>query len=698
MKRLKADDAAFSVYHILYYPLFDALFPSENGSISPSDASITKALTVQENLAGTPYKLTRRSLTSLALAYDRLEMAGLSGLLIDPAADVRSFVPESGKPLYPDFPSQVLAMSEEDFRKDQVRHYASTYGVELLSSVLGVPLEVGEGWRPQGTTEKRHKDETLVEKQLLDIVLSPRQMLNFVEKDVARPARMHPAACNLLVGLISRLPDERLPRFAFHENMMEVMTEASRKGSRALYDTLSAVAQHPGDIFKSILWLREKHGKAHLTTAQKKGFCRAIEQYDRLQIAQNLADLSKSGLEAAYMLSPARFGGERLRYAIEAVRSKEVRSFNSNLELAWKDPTLMAGDLVRCYAHRPGVLLRSATRLIKAGVNPNLITEALLDHVDSLSVVTLVSLASQDGMRVRSLVYDPFLKQGVKIGRHLYVDPEVWPQFQQVVKPLLARKLSLLDTPLSGRRVYVAPTPFSLEGSVIIPNEVGQTDDTYPPTGMAYDLPADKTLRFFTSWNDQERNDIDVDAHFFVCYQDGSKRHLGWNAAYSFDGLVTSGDVTVATNSAEYLDIDMAEALSNGVESIVLVLHIYNGYENWEDIEACFSGALVVGDTEPDAELYNSENILFHDDIDGEGTVITPAYVDIPRHFVRILRGEDAHDTWCNLDTFLGMLFEGQGVQRVQSLDDADCIITVGRDDTDYHKDTYCLIDEHFFL
>ena len=39
-------------------------------------------------------------------------------------------------------------MDEATFRYNQVMHYFSTYGVELIAGMLGLDVSVGQGWMP----------------------------------------------------------------------------------------------------------------------------------------------------------------------------------------------------------------------------------------------------------------------------------------------------------------------------------------------------------------------------------------------------------------------------------------------------------------------------------------------------------------------------------------------------------------------
>ena len=78
---------------------------------------------------------------------------------------VKEFQPDiSANPMYPNFPRQVLEMSELEFRTNQLMHYLSTYGLESMLDV-----KVVEGWLP--TTEhvmEREEDTQVIKLKVLD--------------------------------------------------------------------------------------------------------------------------------------------------------------------------------------------------------------------------------------------------------------------------------------------------------------------------------------------------------------------------------------------------------------------------------------------------------------------------------------------------------------------------------------------------
>ena len=722
MSAVTANKNAFEAYNILYYPMLGSkgMFNVSEDTFNvavPAEEDWTYALTIQENLIGSPYRLTQRAVVALAKLHrvlsDVMGAAGayaLAALLPDPAKDVCSFMPPANQwtAMYPGFPAQVLEMSEDDFRLDQIRHYASTYGVELISAALGTPVEVGEGWLPphgEGEVAEQEKNEDVPE-HLLDVALCVEQAAVILDAAFARPSRMPVAALRFAVDLADSgyFPG----KIAFHENMMGLIWNTTAKGSRAQSDVLVKLSQHPGDILKSVLYCAQANGTKHLTTAQKKAHCRAMEHFDADTIARNIVDNGSATRRAANLLSAKRFAGDHLKDAIADVESGQVKSWNSELETLWGEykaapSERTAKKLLSKYAQRPGVLLRSLTRLVDAGVPERDIAQVLEAQADDLSMATLVTIQTvMTGLDVASTpdwagrVVDEAELERLN-SRH-----DVFVKVAKTTLPILADKMAKLITPIRNKKVYVDPCGFSLTGSVVLPNLQGDaTSGAYPPAGMAYQLPDKGVLRFFTFWDDRTRR-TDVDIHFHASVEeDGTERpvSVGWNSNYKTNGMVTSGDITTSHDSAEYLDLDLGVATESGVKTVFQQAHIYAGAANWSDIPTCFSGAMLVGTCgeEVAADLYRADNIVFHDDMNGEGRQCNYAMIDVPNRFVRILRGARVpfKNNIFTLDVFIKLLAHSQNAEIVEDLDQADVVLAVGRSDDNA---AVSLIDNGFFV
>ena len=552
----------------------------------------------------------------------------------------------------------------------------------------------------------------------------------------------------------------RFPKVAFHENMMELIRVAGEGSSGLLERVAVGLAQHPGDLLKATLYLVKARGKqAHLATRQKKGLCRAFEHFSVMSIAHNIADAGKKERHATNYLSVERFAGPNLTRACELVWSGQVVSWAARLEQLWaaveeaktpepepepvevalsshktplpsrildKFAKLMKHDepektaevpekpeapeepepeqsdelrqaweaLLAHYDTRPGLLFRSLSRLAKHGCPEDLLRTVVLDNVGGYSLPTLVrtlTIMSEEAPQYRAVLKGYANWEIEKKGEEEPIEVVV-----NLMRELLIPRMRLLETPLKSKSVYLDTQGISLVGSILMPNDTGNTGTAWPPVGMAYDLPDDQTVRFFTFWDERSYR-VDVDLHFIGIRKNGEQLSVGWNSRYSGSGMVTSGDITSSHDSVEYLDANMGEARKYGAYLVLQMQHIFSGALRWENISTCYSGAMVVKETGANVAIYNPENLLFRDDLTGSGTRLAYAVVNFPNHYVRIMRGADLPlgDVGFALGDYLAALFEAQDVTLVATPEEAEVRVCVGRSDD---PTVVSLFDEGFYL
>ncbi|MDO5119307.1 MAG: hypothetical protein Q4D48_04415 [Coriobacteriales bacterium] len=358
------------------------------------------------------------------------------------------------------------------------------------------------------------------------------------------------------------------------------------------------------------------------------------------------------------------------------------------LQLAWE-------ALLAHYGKRPGMLFRSLTRLAKHGCPKDLLRPIVMENVGSYSLPTLVrtiTIMSETSPQFH-LVQGGYASWTIEPVTEEEQSSKV---VSEIMRELLVPRLRMIDTPLKGKSVHLDTQGISLVGSILMPNDTGDTGTAWPPVGMAYDLPDDQIVRFFTFW-DERRNRVDVDLHFIGITTKGERLNIGWNSNFKNDSMVTSGDVTTSTNSVEYLDAHMGKARKSEVYLVVQVQHIYAGATRWEDITTCFSGALAVKNTGAAVSQYNAQNLLFRDDLSGKGTRLPYAIVNFPNHYVRIMRGAKLPigDVDFTLGDYLAALLEAQECTLAATPDEADVCVCVGRSDD---PTVISLFDEGFYL
>lgn len=122
-----------------------------------TDENLTRAMTLNENLKGFGWTLAPK---------DIVWCAKYPEVMPELYKQIKELTPQvTADPMYPDFPNQVMEMSEAQFRFDQLLHYFSTYGIEALTGT-----EVSRGWLPPAEkTDKVKEDKTLLRAKTLEL-------------------------------------------------------------------------------------------------------------------------------------------------------------------------------------------------------------------------------------------------------------------------------------------------------------------------------------------------------------------------------------------------------------------------------------------------------------------------------------------------------------------------------------------------
>ena len=639
-------------------------------------AAYRMALTADARLADYGYRLDERSLMTLAHLY-------AAGAFCDPVAVVAELRPTpNAKPMYPDFPTQVMSMDEATYRLHQGMHYLSTYGVESLGAALGLSTEVAEGWMPDAAeTEKTKGDGALLEARVLGLAFSLDEAARAVWQHlVYRNERMTDSDVRLTMAL--PVPSDAAgDKIVFHENAL-ILLKQTLVGTKesSVEDFVRRArhfAAHPGDVVKFIVFLREHMPRdKHFPTSWRRRLVALLESYSEQSLEENLTLNRERSLRALEFVSYNRFSRSTgHRAVVDGLRDGELRSWASKKEEAY-----LCGDseaIVRVLSERPGVMLREVVRMLRVGVPAGTIEAALRDA--KLSLATLLNVTAKLGVPYEvarrtwrgeppedAKALDPVKEQAIR------------DEAQGIVHGLLRMRLSALQTPLRGRRVLLDSQDYDLAHSYVLTNVARGTSSYFAP-GMAMGMPeAARRVRLFVFWDDRSRR-IDLDLHGTT----DSGVHVGWNGAFDQSGLTMSGDVTHSKNAAEYLDVNLAKAQKAGVSYVRLTLDFFNGL-SFADIAEAFTGLLVVDKVKPDYKLYQSENVLMRNDLSEVcQKSITLCLVDVRnRCVVPLMGGEVPYGSSYTARELLKDLLAAQGATLVASADELDetgVRVTVGK-------------------
>lgn len=654
------------------------LFVISDGETALTDESMVKAVTLNENLRSLGFQLKPKDLVRIA------KNASLDTFWKDFQALVVTDI--KAKPMYPDFPQQVMDIDEAEFRFHQVCHYFSTYGLEELFG-----CEVRKGWRPNvRETEKTESEAALIPAKTIGLITESEKYLVPVKQILAKRERMTIPESEIVVAAAAHLSAEDLAGLdvPFKENLIELFRHVmdSNLETDVKIATLHALCQHTGDVWKCLEFYISKYHRYKLTTSQKRTIVKLFETYPVEDFRANLIISNKNARRIVTLLEFLSFNNfvrsEGHRKAVDDLRNGKLFSWNSVAQFL-----IACGDAkaVSFIGKRPGILLRMVNELVSKGFDPEEIQETLVMNASKLSTQTLVSALT------------------FFTAEHKNRDEKTTVTVGNILSVVLYGKLHEIETPLKGRKVFLDPGMICLERSVFAKSEEGG----YIRSGMTVRIPETiQNLRFFCYWNDERR--VDIDLHAYGKYLDGTPLHIGWNANFRTEDaagkseVVFSGDLT-ESDSAEYIDLNMG---AKDIDSVSFDITSYTR-QRFAAIDTVYTGVMAVNARGEDVRLYDPKQCLFTHELRGNTTDIKYGRIDVQNRLFTInalsidenlARGSGNEKKLLSrftIATYLDYLFRAQDVTLVDTPDEAEIILSTEKAEA---ENGISLTDNNYFM
>lgn len=646
-----------------------------------TNESLVKAMTINEELINLGYTLSPKGILMLANSPSIEHFLDLFKTRIGSV---------DAAPMYPNFPSQVMAMDEAVFRFHQLLHYMSTYGVELMTGQA-----VSKGWMPDvESTAKVRPDDNLLMAKVIELIDENDKYLIPYERILGKTERVDDKERVILESCVKNMNISALSstEVKFKENLIPIFETIWTMDfpSSTKLAHLHMICQHTGDVLKCLAYFLHE-SKYRLHTSQKRLAVKLFESYPIEDFSENIIRSGKERENALRVLRYTDFNeyarNKQFIEAVRALRNDELKSWEGKVKalVSAHDPSALA-----VYATRPGIMLRHLTYLLRNGYSAEDIEVALGEKAGQLKTQTIMSLINHFG---RECIRRDTMKKNFKPAELLSDEPYVmYDMLKFILKQnLFAKKINL------GKKVYIDEVGYDFGQSMVDTEK--SSEGGYIRSGIAYQIPnAARRIRFFIYWNDEEK--VDVDLHSRLVAKNGGPIDIGWNARYVDDFAVFSGDIT-HSDAAEYIDIDLDKA-ADKVARVNTTICLYSGKDSFREIETCFVGAMAVSNIGEDVKLYDPKNCFFSHNITGDYFQLKYAYIDVENRTIIFIgkKCEDKYDSegYINpfpLKDYLDMLFKAQGIQRVFSPDDADTILVMGKPSKDKEVS---LIDNNFFM
>lgn len=587
------------------------LVPKIHGT---ADATDPRAMTLQAEVMRLGFILSKDLVEALSLLNDdrfeqlyRQVVKTLRGLVGD---DVKY------KPMYPNFPQQVMEASDIELFFNAICHYWSL-GTWMPEYEETERLSVYEKTTFKTLTLGSEEDVAAILAQILganaSVTDKDKEIVTFLMKSYTEQ--------QLVAAMPASIP--------FKENLCTFVADCLDKNLSALG---MAALKTATDVLRVATHL--SGGDVSLAANTKfKSFKRSVRRVlvERLNEIVNDDDLFRHDgkwKRLAHALHAGEFtkSAPKAVAAISRLRDSDYKhaSFDSKVEAAIqaKDST----KLVELLSQRPGMFARRLDHLLRLfTIRPaNKIANAFLEIADRVDTRVLMQLFGHFKTRHNIVTQRLVFPKG-SVAKATLLKSELPALTEKRVDSLLEGIQTVLEArfaklPTLGK-VFIdpvledCPVPLSLRSASDGLEVVGR--------GTRFQLSDKDTLRLFIYWKGE---DIDLSVSAF----DKDFKPMFDIAYYNLkegDGC-HSGDITSAPQgAAEFIDLRMSKMLAAGVRYIAMQVHVFRG-PDFADHEICYAGWMTREKPDRNA-IYDPKTVEQKVTLTAKGKTAVPVIFDL---------------------------------------------------------------------
>lgn len=521
------------------------------------------------------------------------------------------------RPMYPNFPEQVMELSEARLYLNAIFHY--------LTNLLP-------------TYEKKARPPLLEATDLKVIELGSREDFENIFRQLARAkSSLSPEDKKDLTWFVAQyrddiarlLPDE----IPIKENLATIGAQLIRYTSLAkavLVDKVKTAT----DVLRLAVALSD--GDVSLAEPTKFGKFRRSERKLLLSWLEGCPNVTEDMLRwkerwkrLGERLHPGDYSDQlpKTFRAFTILRENETfTTFNGRIERCLLDRDT-AGAL-SLLEGRPGDLSRRLDHLLRSGNNSEMVLKSFRDGVDRVATPVLLQVLTHFNGRMRPRSLRTFFPKG-EVAKVYAITNRLPP----LPDPLSEEVAAICEQALVARfaklpplgKCYLDPAlsnylvPFSQRSASKALRTLVR--------GSRLPLPDTRVVRFFLWWkNGSSRTDIDLSAALF----DGEFKYVDVVSYYNLKnfGGHHSGDIVDAPKgAAELIDLDIQRTIAGGARYVVMSLNSFTS-QPYCDLPECFAGWMARTHANS-GEIFEPRTVQDRVDVSSDTRICIPAVVDL---------------------------------------------------------------------
>ncbi len=532
------------------------------------------------------------------------------------------------RPMYPNFPAQLMAASDLELYVNALAHYWGSF----VADVTGQPGYVILPGYP-----KADREPLTEEVRLRVIDLGTQADFEAIFTRLAGSNASLPESDRaILAWFVERHGDDLLrllpPAIPQKETLAHLAGCLLRRTEptyllphlKTANDVLRiAVALSGGDVSLATPTRFRKFARR-----ERRFLLRALE--DCGEIAEDMLRRRGYWTRLGEILHPSEYKDRypKAHEAFDVLRNdRPFATSNSRVESALRGGDLAAAvDLLR---QRPGDFARRLDHILRLGGGPETVI-SFLGVAHRVATPVLVQVYHHFKTRPAGRPLRTFFPKGnvakvqVQEASLPPLAPDLTASVAEGVRDVLVgrfRSLPPLGRVWVDERLRSFLVPFALRSA-------GKSLRTVA-RGSRLDLPDGNTIRFFLWWtNGEQRTDIDLSAVLFAADWARLAALSYWNLREPAFGCYHSGDVVDAPHGAcEFIDLDTGAMRAGGVRYVAMCLNSFTR-QPYRELPECFAGWMA-RQSPRSGEVFEAHTVQDKVDLAGDTTVSVPVVIDL---------------------------------------------------------------------
>jgi hypothetical protein len=355
----------------------------------------------------------------------------------------------------------------------------------------------------------------------------------------------------------------------------------------------------------------------------------------KTNIAEEMVKWESRWLRLGEVLHPGEYANTfpRSAEAFKAIRNEKILTFNGKVEKSLRDGEIK--EAVDLLVTRPGEFARRLDHILRMSrpdTRIQVITKQFMKVAEDVSTNVLLQLFAHFNTRSQVATRSVFPKGNLaKI--HVVeeipagIDQRFCSAFANKIRGVLVERFSNLD---KLGKVYVDP---NLKG-YLVPFSQRSAAKALKTIVRGSQIPLDgdyDTVRFFIWWKNMTDNGWDgrVDIDLSAQILDENFVGIATVAYYNLRDFAGhhSGDITNAPKgAAEFIDISLNKVLERGGRYIAMCINSFTTHK-YCDLPECFAGWM--GRSKPNSgEIFEAKTVKNKVDLASDTTIVIPLLID----------------------------------------------------------------------